>query len=237
MINVAVINATTILLDDLVAAQVAAVQVQIDRDWTPVWGIPARLTFVERGAPPPGAAWWLTMLDTADAAGALGYHDLTTEGLPLGKVFAATTIHAGDLVSVTLSHEVLEILADPDVNLLVQEGTRFYAYEVCDPVEADTFGYDIDNLRVSDFVLPAYFETVTAHPPGTKWDFAGKLAGPLPTMLAGGYLAYLEHGTWTQDTARATPAKMYRALPQLGSRRYRRTLPPYARYRSTVACR
>ena len=35
MIELAVINATTILEDDLVAAQVAAVQVQIDRDWTP----------------------------------------------------------------------------------------------------------------------------------------------------------------------------------------------------------
>ena len=59
-----------------------------------------------------------------------GYHDLTTTGLPIGKVFAKTTFDAGDLVSVTLSHEVLETLGDPDINLIVQKGSRAYAYEV-----------------------------------------------------------------------------------------------------------
>src|SRR5882672_9437152 len=90
--------------------------------------------------------WWMGMFDTADQAGALGYHDLTTAGLPIGKVFAKTTLDAHDLVFVTLSHEVLEILGDPDINLIVQKGGRGYSYEVCDAVEDDSLGYDINGV-------------------------------------------------------------------------------------------
>ena len=32
----------------------------------------------------------MLVLDTSDQAGALGYHDVTPQGLPLGKVFAKT---------------------------------------------------------------------------------------------------------------------------------------------------
>jgi len=74
-----------------VKKMVDAIQVQIDRDWTPAWGIPAKLTVVPHGQKPPSGMWWQTIFDTADQAGALGYHDLTSAGLPIGKVFAKTT--------------------------------------------------------------------------------------------------------------------------------------------------
>ncbi|UIF89492.1 hypothetical protein KAF44_29135 (plasmid) [Cupriavidus necator] len=32
--------------------------------------------------------WWLVILDDSDQANAYGYHDVTNDGLPLGKVFA-----------------------------------------------------------------------------------------------------------------------------------------------------
>jgi hypothetical protein len=36
---------------------------------------------------PAPDGWWLVFLDNSDQAGALAYHDLTNEGLPLSKVF------------------------------------------------------------------------------------------------------------------------------------------------------
>jgi hypothetical protein len=36
---------------------------------------------------PAPDSWWLVFLDNSDQAGALAYHDLTNEGLPLSKVF------------------------------------------------------------------------------------------------------------------------------------------------------
>jgi len=239
MIQIAVINASTVVSDSDVKKMSDAIQVQIDRDWAPAWGIPAKLTLVPRGQKPPASMWWQAILDNADQAGALGYHDLTSAGLPIGKVFAKTTLDAGDLVSVTLSHEVLEMLGDPDINLIVQKGPRAYAYEVCDAVEDDSLGYDINGVRVSDFVYPQYFETFWKRH-ATKFDHLGHLNGPVPALTHGGYMSYLDFGSgqWKQITARldetatahrndtlAMTRALYKERPLNGARRYRRALP------------
>jgi hypothetical protein len=65
--------------------------------------------------------------------------------------------------SAILSHEALELTADPECNLLVKgpkpgKGSKhhvFFWYEMCDPVQSET--YLIDGIRVSNFVLPLYF--------------------------------------------------------------------------------
>ncbi|HEX8811858.1 MAG TPA: hypothetical protein VF742_07680 [Terracidiphilus sp.] len=62
-----------------------------------------------------------------------------------------------------LSHEVLELLGDPDVLLTVSgpapKGARaktvYYELEVCDPTEGDI--YRIDGVEVSNFVGRRYF--------------------------------------------------------------------------------
>ena len=248
MIQIAVVNASTVVSDADVKKMVDAIQVQIDRDWTPAWGVPAKLSLVPHGQKPPASMWWQTIFDHADQAGALGYHDLTSAGLPIGKVFAKTTLDAGDLVSVTLSHEVLEMLGDPDINLIVQKGPRAYAYEVCDAVEDDSLGYDINGVRVSDFVYPQYFETFW-HKGAAKFDHLGHLSGPVPNITHGGYMSYLDFATgqWKQITARLGEAgdahrndnptvvkALYKERPVTGARRYRRALPPATWLVSTV---
>jgi hypothetical protein len=82
---------------------------------------------------------------------------LTTEGLPIGKVFAASDLKAGSSSTITASHELLEMLGDPKVNLTVfvqnsNTAGTLYAYEVCEPCEDDSLGYHIDNILLSDFV-------------------------------------------------------------------------------------
>jgi hypothetical protein len=51
--------------------------------------------------------------------GALGYHDRNFSGIPFGFVFTELSREIGENWSVTLSHEALELIADPEVNLLV----------------------------------------------------------------------------------------------------------------------
>jgi hypothetical protein len=101
---------------------------------------------------------------------------------------------------VTLSHEVLEMLADPWINLSAQAANGdFYAWEVSDAVEDDSLGYEIDGILVSAFVTPAWF---------------GNGAGPLtypadlvtkPLQLAtGGYISLFQPtkgGGWKQSSA------------------------------------
>jgi hypothetical protein len=229
-IKIAVINESTVVSDADVKAAVAALQKQVSGDFAPAWGIDASLTFVPFGGNPSPDAWWLVILDNSDQAGALGYHDLTTDGLPLGKVFAQTDIDFGSAWTVTASHELLEMLGDPDINLTAFVQTsdndgRLYAYEVCDACEADSFGYQIDGILVSDFVFPAWFESFR-EPNSTQFDFGQKISSPFE-LLPGGYIGIFDvyYGSgWYQQTAQKT-ALRYDMRPRLGSRRERRRTP------------
>ena len=118
----------------------AAAQKQVTNDFAPGLGVDADLRIVPDSASANPGEWWLTILDNSDQAGALGYHDVTPEGLPIGKVFAKTDLQFSEKWSVTASHELLEMLGDPNINLCVLQesstGGRLYAYEVCDACEA-----------------------------------------------------------------------------------------------------
>lgn len=229
-IKIAVINASTVLTDDNVKAAVPDLQTQVHRDFAPVWGTDADLTFVPKGNNPPSEMWWLTILDDSDQAGALGYHDITQDGLPLGKVFAGSDMKYGYQWTVTASHELLEMLGDPDINLtaFVQKDEKtgtLYAYEVADACEADQYGYKIGNTLVSDFVYPSWFESFRQKG-STQFDYGKKIDTPFK-LLPGGYIGAFDvtAGTgWHQITADGKPSR-YDMRPRLGSRREKRRTP------------
>ena len=229
-IHIAVVNAGTSLKDKEIASAVPAFQTQVRRDFAPVWGIDADVSFTAKGSRPPSGAWWLAVLDDSDQAGALGYHDITDQGLPLGKVFAASDKKYGLTWTVTASHELLEMLGDPDINLAAYVehgggGLRLYAYEVCDACEADKFGYAIDGVLVSDFVTPAWFESFRKTG-SARFDHQGRIKHPFQ-LLPGGYIGVYDAKTgsgWTQLTAEGHAAD-YAMRPRVGSRRERRKTP------------
>jgi hypothetical protein len=227
--QISVINESTVLTDAEVTPVVAALQQQVTNDFRPVWGTDAELTMIPQGTQPPTGSWWLVILDDSDQAGALGYHDLTPDGLPIGKVFAASDLKAGMSWSVTASHELLEMLADPNINLTVfvqnanTSGT-LYAYEVCDACEDDSFAYQVNNVLVSDFVYPAWFESFRAQ--GTQFDRMSHIENPLE-LLAGGYIGVFnvnDGSGWQQQTAEKHPMNL-RHRGHVGSRRERRSIP------------
>jgi hypothetical protein len=229
-IAVAVINASSVLTDAQVSAVVPGLQTQVHRDFCPAWGIDADLSFVATSQQPPAGSWWLAVLDNSDVADALGYHDVTSEGLPLGKVFAGTDQQYGFIWSVTASHELLEMLGDPEIDLTVfvqkdaSSGT-LYSYEVCDACEADQFGYQINGVQVSDFVYPAWFESFRAQG-STQFDYGSKISQPFQ-LLPGGYIGTYDvtaGGGWHQVTAQEGPYG-HKLVPPRGSRRERRRRP------------
>jgi len=231
-IKVSIINESTVLTDQQVNAAVPAFQTQVSQDFASAWGINADLTFVGGGQQPDANSWWLVILDNSDQAGALGYHDYTPAGLPIGKAFAATDLQFGLKWQITATHELLEMLADPDINLAAlapdlnqAHPLRLYAREVCDACEADQFGYDINGTPVTDFVYPAWFESFRA-PNSTQFDQANKIKKPFQ-LLKGGYIGILRltgGEGWTQITAEAEP-QTYQMRARVGSRRERRRTP------------
>src|SRR2546425_4164285 len=137
-IKIQVVNESTLLSDAQVRAAVPAFQTQVHRDFAPVFGIDADLSFVPQGTNPDPSSWMLVILDNSDQANALGYHDLSPSGMPLAKAFAGEDIRNGLQWPVTVSRERCEMRRDPRVKLpaLVQDGntTRrvIYGYEGCD---------------------------------------------------------------------------------------------------------
>jgi hypothetical protein len=228
-IQISVINESTVLADTDVQPVLDALQQQVSEDFCPIWGINAKLTIAEKGTQPPSGNWWLVLLDDSDQANALGYHDLTSEGLPIGKVFAASDLKAGMSWTVTASHELLEMLADPNINLTVfaqntNTAGTLYAYEVCDACEDDSLAYKIDNILVSDFVYPAWFESFRAEG-STQFDRANKVREPFQ-LLAGGYIGIFNvtaGSGWTQKMDERPTNTQNRGA--VGSRRERRTIP------------
>jgi len=238
-IKLAVINASTVLKDTDVNKALPALQAQVHNDFAPAWGVDADLVLVPKGSEPATGSWWLTILDNSDQAGALGYHDLTDQGLPLGKVFAGTDLQYGSQWTVTASHELLEMLGDPDINLAAyvdqpNGGMRLYAYEVCDACEADQFAYKVGDVLVSDFVYPAWFEAFR-RPGSTQFDRQGLIKEPFH-LLGGGYIGVFDCPSgsgWTQLTADHR-AHLYATRAPVGSRRERRRTPREQWLRSEI---
>ncbi len=236
-IKIAVINEYSKLTDAQVKEVVDALQIQVHQHFAPAWGIDADITFYPKKNP-PATSWQLVILDASDQAGALGYHDVTKHGLPLGKIFAGTDAKYGSLWSVTASHELLEMLGDPDINLTVfrenNNGTgTLYAYENCDACEDDSFGYKIGNVTVSDFVFPSWFEGF--QPSGTQFDYCKKIKHPFE-LLKGGYIGVYDVSSgsgWTQHTAQDTTLKI-QMRAKVGSRRERRRTPRGQWLHSTI---
>jgi hypothetical protein len=228
-IKISVINESTVLADADVVPVVAALQEQVSSDFLPVWGVDAELSIVPKSSQPPAGSWWLVLLDDSDQANALGYHDLTSESLPIGKVFAASDLKAGTSWTVTASHELLEMLGDPNINLTVfvqnsNTAGTLYAYEVCDACEDDSLGYSINNILLSDFVYPAWFESFRTEG-STQFDRMNKIHTPFG-LLAGGYIGVFNVSSgsgWQQQTAEKHPTSMQNR-GAVGTRRERRSI-------------
>src|SRR5258708_2019986 len=186
--RIAVVNYSTLTPAAAVRQFVPALQTQVRRDFAPIWGIDAVVVSVTQSGILP-FHWVLGVFDSADQAGALGYHELTPAGKPVMKVFVKDSADAGVPLSSVASHELLEALGDAFVESLALKDTGkatgiLYPVEVCDPVETDL--YPIYGVQVSNFVTPYWFGDPL--PVGGKYDFLGKLNAPF-TMTPGGYVS------------------------------------------------
>ncbi len=224
MITISVRNISSVVTDNDVKPVIAAVQKQISRDFFPVWGCDARIRLISKQTKPNDSDWGLIIADNSDQAGALGYHDMTAQGLPLGTIFAKTDIDAKTSWSNTISHEVLEMLGDPWINLcaLDENNSRLFAVEVCDPCEDDSLGYKIDGVLVSDFIYPSWFEGFRKE--GDRFDFGKNITKPFQ-ILKGGYMGYMDIASskgWQELTESTADSATLKSRANVGSRRERR---------------
>jgi hypothetical protein len=221
MDTIVIVNRSSVA-DAEISNIVPALQTQVHEDFAPAWNIDATIEFVGKGGHVPRGAWQLEIMDHTDVQGAGGYH-VDQHGRVSGKAFWLDAVQAGEQPSVDVSHEMLEMLADPTtatmVDLQGQWQNSQCLREVCDAVESDALGYtragaDGSAVLVSDFVLPAYF--FQGDPSNGKYDFGGQIESAAPALLQGGYLGIYNPATgkWSQvsDFDMATGRRSRRAL-------------------------
>ena len=109
-----------------------------------------------------------------------------------GQPFALMAM--SDSWSLTASHECLEMLADPFGDRMIpgpsiRKGRERVSYlvEVCDPPESEEFAYTVNDVLVSDFITPAYYDPVKVE--GVRYSFTGAVEHPRQ-VLEGGYISW-----------------------------------------------
>jgi hypothetical protein len=95
---------------------------------------------------------------------------------------------------VTLSYELPEMLADPWINWCAMgNDSKIYALEVCDAVEADELGYNIDGVLSRISSHPRCYEPTSAD----GLDFRKHVSKELE-LVRGGYISVLDPSSgWT----------------------------------------
>lgn len=221
--HVAVLNRSSKLTDAEAAALVLDLQTYATKHFASVWNIDARLKFVDHSDMVGWkGAWNLLLLDNSDEANALGYHDITPEGMPVGKAFIATDLQYGAEPSVTVSHELAEMILDPHVNLTAWDPRRnyFVAYEASDAVEADEIAFKVGSHLMSDFVTPSFFDP-SRYGKGDRYSYRGNVHQPFELAEGGYEILFIPGRGWTQNFKREDGPRAS-DRPRVGSRRERR---------------
>ena len=165
----------------------AALQRQVTRDFAPIWSIRATVDAFPRLEDVPLGYWPMIVATDINTPGAAGVHEDRN-----GQPFAL--IEMSDSWSLTASHEMLEMLADPFGKRVIPgrspkrgQGRVEFLVEVCDPCEASQFAYTVNGILVSDFYTPHFFDPVQSD--STRYSFTGALTKPRQ-VLRGGYLSW-----------------------------------------------
>jgi len=208
-LTLSVANLSTMIDDTTFVAAVAAIGVQVSRDFQAEWGTgaqldPTRLDLNGQANVDGAADAVIYVGDASDdpttgLSGAYGYHSENYGQIPYAFIYLDVCAKAGEAWSTTLSHEVLELLADP-TTVLTATGpapasvgapgqTVAYDLEVCDPTQGDT--YAINGVVVSNFVTKAYFGILGGA--STATNFLNLALDPLG-VRPGGYCQYEDSG-------------------------------------------
>jgi hypothetical protein len=195
-LRAALVDKTGTLPFEQVSAVAAAINLQVQRDLAPIWGIAGTVSALPGPDHIPLGVCPVFLVKNLPA-GEGGVNLTRKHNQPYAKV------ELGDGWTTAASHEVLEMMVDPTGNRLyasnaigiaggrIQDvpGKFEYLVEIADPSEADAFGYTIDSVLVSDFYTPHFFDPKAAA--GVRYSFTGAIQRPRD-VLKGGYLSWID---------------------------------------------
>jgi hypothetical protein len=186
-IHVALTTLTPRVSQQELARIAAALQIQVTRDFAPLWHVDATVSAFAFDDVPVGYCP-IIVQDVIEECGSAGVHRTEDDEAPY------ILVRHGPTWSLTASHELLELLADPTGARRIrgegqsrQRGPVQYLLEVCAPCEDIATAYGIDDVVVSDFCTPAFF--ASCEQSSARYSFSGAIRKPLQ-VLPNGYLTW-----------------------------------------------
>jgi len=183
----------------------AALTLQLQRDVRPIWHLNASvLALAKPDAIPPGV--WPVFITDKLPPGEGGVH-LTKHNQPYALIVK------GNTWTLDASHEIVEMVVDPQASRLHASsairvanggfedapGKFEYLVEACDPCEDQNFSYLVDDVMVSDFLTPQFYDPVASS--AVRYSFTGAIKRPRE-ILPNGYLSWLNPRTGELQQAR-----------------------------------
>jgi hypothetical protein len=193
--RVVLIDTTGTIGFNTLTAVASALNLQVQRDLAPIWHVSATVTALPDATQVPLGTWPILLVNNLPPDEG-GVH-LNQHHQPYALVEAG-----GPGWTVATSHECLEMLVDPsgsrthasnaigivDGQVRDVPGKFEYVVEVCDPSEGNDFAYEIDDVSVSDFYTPHFFDHKAVA--GVRYSFTGALTRPRQ-VLSNGYLSWI----------------------------------------------
>jgi hypothetical protein len=240
-VHVALVDTTGAISTAELARVAGALNEQVQADFAPAWKVAATV-----GAYPEAPPYtWAVRVQRGLDVDAAGYH--WAEGR---QPYALVDYDRGGW-TVTASHELLEMLADPWGNRLHEARALSgwaggsarvrYLIEVGDPCEAIT--YRVGGVEVSDFVLPDFYRS-SGQGPSARYSYTGSVPVPLD-VLDHGYISFVDPADdhlWQRfvdgqvsdvDRGPAPPGLSLREFADEGARAQRGHPGPGGGYRSS----
>jgi hypothetical protein len=165
----------------------AAIQKQVTRDLAPIWDINATIDAISTLEQVPLGYWPIIIGGEELPEHTLGTH-LDQHNQPYALVKNTTGW------SLAASHECLEMLVNPFGCCMTagkspseHQGRVLFLTEVCNPCAGPDNAYTVNDILVSDFCMPEYFNMQPMS--SMRYDFTGNIKAPC-TALRGGYLSW-----------------------------------------------
>jgi hypothetical protein len=173
-----------------------ALQTQISNHFAPIWSVGAT---VKAGTQVSGKQQAIYIVSELDLPNAYGYHYIDEKAVPYANVLLRDNL----AWTITASHELMEMLVNPQLNrFLVTDitieipGDEQFLLEVAGPVQDRKYGYKINDILVSNFIYPSYFDILPVS--DKKYDYMGLIKTPR-SILSGGYVSFTDNvGQWWQ---------------------------------------
>jgi hypothetical protein len=169
----------------------AGLQKQVTRDLAPIWEVSATVDPFPSLEDVP-AGYWPVVLTFRDLGGEAGIH-VDANGQPYA------IIEMSPSWSLTASHVCLEMLTDPfggrtfpGLSPRSDQGDVEFMGGICDACEHPDSAYLVNDVLVSDFCTPAYWER--SAPSTERRSFTGALEQSLQ-VLPGGHLSWYDPAT------------------------------------------